>query len=172
MRGDNTARRVSRLFLCAFPFLAAVAVGVRTLRVPGVYQAVGCALFAATAAAAWLLGARVIGSGAEGARRLALAGGLLVAPWALISLLWVGLATPWDATQAENRMRYLVLLAGSVAVTAAFILLNEALGDAGERLYSTPGLKDSGEGVGSTTNRHLKSWGRPEIDASSRKNSG
>jgi hypothetical protein len=140
MRVDNTARRVSRLFLCVFPFLAAVAAGVRALRVPGVYQAVGCALFAAAAVAAWLLGARVIGSGAEGARRLALAGGLLVAPWALISLLWVGLATPWDATPAENRMRYLVLLAGSVAVTAAFILLKEALGDAGERLYSTLGF--------------------------------
>ena len=37
-------------------------------------------------------------------------------------------------------MRYLVLLAGSVAVTTAFVLLKEVLGDAGERLYSTLGF--------------------------------
>jgi hypothetical protein len=82
----------------------------------------------------------VIVGGAEGARRLALAGGFLVAPWAVISLLWVGLGTPWDATPAENEMRYLVLLFGSIAVTVAFLVLKEALGDAGERFLSTLGF--------------------------------
>jgi hypothetical protein len=47
MRVENTVRRASRLFLYAFPFIVIPAVGVRTLRAPVVYQAVGVALFAA-----------------------------------------------------------------------------------------------------------------------------
>jgi hypothetical protein len=37
-------------------------------------------------------------------------------------------------------MRYLVLLAGAIAVTSAFIVLKEALREAGERLYTTVGF--------------------------------
>lgn len=61
-------------------------------------------------------------------------------PFALVSLLWVGIATPWDATPIENRMRYLVLLADSIAVTSGFIVLHAALSDAGERIYATLGF--------------------------------
>src|SRR5436190_1916278 len=43
----NTVRRVSYVFLCIVPFLDFVVVGVRACRVPGVYQAVGVAYFAA-----------------------------------------------------------------------------------------------------------------------------
>ena len=51
----NTVRRVSYVFLCIVPFLSFVVVGVRAFRVPGVYQAVGVAYFAAIAIAAWAL---------------------------------------------------------------------------------------------------------------------
>jgi hypothetical protein len=51
----NTVRRVSYVFLCVVPFLSFVVVGVRAFRVPGVYQAVGVAYFAAIAIAAWTL---------------------------------------------------------------------------------------------------------------------
>ncbi len=49
----NTVRRVSYVFLCIVPFLTFVVAGVRAFRVPGVYQAVGVAYFAAIAIAAW-----------------------------------------------------------------------------------------------------------------------
>jgi hypothetical protein len=63
---NRTARRISYIFLCALPFLDIAVVGVRALRIAGVHQAIGGVLFAAILSAAWILGARVIGSGAAG----------------------------------------------------------------------------------------------------------
>jgi len=51
----------------------------------------------------------------------------------------VGLATPWDATLVENKMRFLVLAAGSAAVTVGFLAIGQAVRDAGERVWSTLG---------------------------------
>ena len=99
---NRTARRISYIFLCTLPFLDFIVVGVRAFRIPDVYQAIGGVLFAVIVIAAWTLGARLIGSGAAGERRLALAGTLLIAPWAIISLLWVGLGAPFQATAPEN----------------------------------------------------------------------
>jgi hypothetical protein len=137
----NTVRRVSYVFLCIVPFLSFVVGGVRAFRVPGVYQAVGVAFFAAIAIAAWTLGARAISAAdAQGRRLLGLAGTLLVAPFALVALLWVGLGPPWDATAAENQMRYLFLIVMSLAIAGGFVVFREALGEAGERFYSTLGF--------------------------------
>jgi hypothetical protein len=71
---------------------------------------------------------------------LALAGGFLIVPFTLVSLLWVGLGPPWEATPAENVMRYLVLLVNSIAITMGFVVLKEALSEACERTYSTVGF--------------------------------
>src|SRR2546428_10553464 len=87
----NTARRVSYVFLCTVPFLSFVVVGVRAFRIPGVYQAVGVAYFAAIAIAAWTLGARSIRADAQDRRLLGLAGTLLVTSFAPVALLWVGI---------------------------------------------------------------------------------
>lgn len=140
MKLENTAGRVGYIFLCLFPLLAMPAAGIRGLRVSGVYQTIGVVLFAAVAVAAWISGLRALLSEAETKRMLALSGGLFLLPFALVSLLWVGLGTPWEATAAENQMRYLVLLFSSVAVTTAFVVLSEILKDAGERFFSTPGF--------------------------------
>jgi len=72
-------------------------------------------------------------------RLLGLAGALLVAPFALVSLLWVGLGGPWQATVAENQMRYLVLMAMAATIVGGFAELREALGAAGERAYASLG---------------------------------
>ena len=136
---NRMARRVSYVFLCTLPILDTVAMA-RVFRIPGVYQAAGCLLFAAVVVAAWILGARGAGGGAGTDRRPALAGALLIVPFALVSLLWVGLSGPWDATPAENLMRYLVLLGGLVGVTSGFIVVGESLRETGERLYSTLGF--------------------------------
>lgn len=135
-----TPRRVSYVFLCMVPVLAIIVAAPRALRVPGVYQAVGGLLFAVIVLAAWILGVRVIRTGGERQQRLALAGGFLLVPFALVALFWVGLGPPWDATPPENKMRYLVLLASSIAVSGGFVVLKDALSDAGEGYYSTLGF--------------------------------
>jgi hypothetical protein len=122
------------------PLLAIIVAAPRALRVPGYCQAIGGVLFAAIVIAAWLLGAQAIRAGTEGEKRLALGGGFLIVPFALISLLWVGLGPPWGSTRTENVMRYLVLLVGAIAVSGGFVVLKEALSEAGERCYSTLGF--------------------------------
>jgi hypothetical protein len=136
----NTVRRVSYVFLCIVPFLSFVVAGVRAFRVPGVYQAVGVIYFAAIAIAAWMLGARAIKADAQDRRLLGMAGTLLVTPFALVALLWVGVGGPWQATAAENQMRYVVLIVMTTTIAGGLVVLREALSQAGERFYATLGF--------------------------------
>jgi len=132
-------QRVSYRLLCASPFLAGAVVAVRPLRVSVVHQAIGLVLCAMMSASAWVVGARSIRGDDDDRRLLSLAGVLLLAPFALMALLWVGLGTPWEATAAENQMRYLVLIAMAAAVVFGVWLLSEALDGAGERCWSMIG---------------------------------
>src|SRR4029079_4321727 len=91
-------------------------------------------------AAAWIVGARMIAFGTAGNRTLALAGTLLVVPWAIIALLWVGIGAPFQATPSENQTRYLVLLASAVVAMSAFVALRDVLREAEERFYSAIGF--------------------------------
>src|SRR5207244_7078741 len=47
---------------------------------------------------------------------------------------------PWQATAAENQMRYLVLIVMATAIAGGFVVLREALSQAGERFYATLGF--------------------------------
>lgn len=132
-------RRVGYVFLCISPFLL-MGTMVRTLRIPGVYQAIAGTLVTAIAIAAWKVGARAIRADAEERRRLALAGALLVAAWAVLSLFFPGLGPPQQATAAENQLRYLALLIAGALIVGGFVALKEALTEAGERFYSTLGF--------------------------------
>jgi hypothetical protein len=140
---NRTARRVSYAFLCVLPFLDLVLLGLRPLRAPGLYQALGGILFAAIAVAAWTLGVSAIASATGAPRKGALAGALLILPVAIMSLLWIGIGAPFQATTEENYMRFLVLVANSILVASAFVVLKEVLHDAGERLYATVGFATS-----------------------------
>jgi hypothetical protein len=145
-KGDfrmGSPRRLSYIFLCLVPLLAIGFAGARALRVPGVYQVIGAVLFVPIVMAAWVLGARATRDGAESDQRLAFAGGFLIVPFALMALFWVGLGPPWVATPHENVMRYLVLLVSSIAVSMGFVVLKEALGETGERTYSSVGFAAS-----------------------------
>ena len=137
---DKRSRRIAYLFLCTLPFLDLVVCGARSLRTSGVSQVLGVALFAAVATAVWLVGARAVGGKDAGTRKVALAGVLLILPWALIALLWVGIGAPFQATLEENFMRYLVLVSNAILVTSGFVVLKDALYDGGERFYSTIGF--------------------------------
>ena len=136
-------RRAGFVFLSAFPFFCVAVVGPRSLRTTPAHQMIGSVLFLAAMAAAWVLGARVIGREQARLRKLALAGFLFVAPWTVISFLWVGLGAPFQATLSENYMRFLVLVSASILITSAFVVLRDALHDAGERFYSTVGFAAS-----------------------------
>ena len=140
MLSDQSKLRIRYVFLCATPFVAFGAVLARPLRIPGVYHVIGAVLFVAISAAAWTLGARAIRADVQSRRQLALAGTLLIAPFAMMALLWVGLSGPWAATAAENQMRYLVLIMMAILAAGGFIMLREVLSEAGERFYSTLGF--------------------------------
>ena len=125
-----TARRFSYWFLFAI-FIVAIVIGaIRPLRVSPLCHVIGVIQFAAMAFAAWTLGARAITSTSRGPRLLALSGILLITPFALLALLWVGIGPPWQATPAENQMRYLVLTAMAIAIVVGLVVLREALGEA------------------------------------------
>ena len=135
-----TARRFSYWFLFAI-FIVAIVIGaIRPLRVSPMYQVVGVIQFGAMAFAAWTLGARAITSTSRERRLPALSGILLITPFALLALLWVGLGPPWQATPAENQMRYLVLTAMAIAIVVGFVVLREALGEAGEQFRPSVGF--------------------------------
>lgn len=123
-------KRFCYWFLFAIFIVAIVTGAIRPLRVSPLYQIIGVIQFAAMALAAWILGARAITSASRESRLLALAGIFLIAPFALMALLWVGLGPPWVATPPENEMRYLVLSAMSIAIVFGFVVLREALGEA------------------------------------------
>jgi hypothetical protein len=133
-------RRFSYWFLFAIFIVAIVLAAIRPLRVSGVYQVVGIIQFAAMAFAAWTLGARAITTGDRGPRLLALSGILLITPFALLALLWVGLGPPWQATAPENQMRYLVLTAMAIAIVVGFVVLREALGNADKQFRPSVGF--------------------------------
>lgn len=137
---NQSVRRMSYVFLCALPFVAVGFASARPLRTAGLSQILGVVLFAATVVAAWLAGPRMVDLRAGGRGKQALAGLLLIVPWAIVSLLWVGLGPPFQATLSENYMRYLVLVWSSIIVTIGFVVLKDVLNDAGERICSTVGL--------------------------------
>jgi len=131
------SRRASFVFLSVFPFVELAVVAPRALRVPGLHQGVGAVVCVSGAVAAWILGARRIPAEREEGGMAAVAGILLLLPWLLIGLLWVGLGPPFQATIEENHMRYLVLLASAILVPCGIVAMKEALCRAGETWHST-----------------------------------
>jgi hypothetical protein len=85
----NTVRGVSYIFLCIVLFLS--------------FAVVGVAYFTAIAIAVWTLSAGAIRAHVQGRRLLGLAGTLLVTPFALVALLWVGLGALWQQTRRRTR---------------------------------------------------------------------
>lgn len=89
-------------------------------------------------AAALTLAAPALRHGTAPARRHAIAGLLLVAPWAVFAVM-AGYGPPWAADAAQNHLRYKGLLLNIVLVGAGLTMLREALLETGERLWSTLG---------------------------------
>lgn len=128
---ENTAFSL----LGAAPFVVAGLVAAKPLRAGGIHPFVGFAAFAVITASVFVLARD--GFRSEERRDMSAAGVLFIMPYALFSLLWVGMATPWDATPGENVMRYEVLAASTIAVTLGFFFVYRVLRDLGERSFST-----------------------------------
>lgn len=137
---SQNLRRTGFIYLCALPFIALTFGSARPLRTAGLSQILGVLLFAAVVVAAWLARPREEDLKEAGRGKQALAGLLLILPWAIISLMWVGLGPPFGATLPENYMRFLVLVWNSIFVTTGFVVLKEVLNEAGERVYSSVAL--------------------------------
>jgi len=134
------SRRFSYWFLFAIFIVAIVLGAIRPLRVSPFYQVIGVIQFAAMALVASALGARAVTTQARGPRLLAMAGIFLITPFALLALLWVGLGPPWQATAAENQMRYLVLTGMAIAIVVGFLVLREALSEADKKFRPSVGF--------------------------------
>jgi hypothetical protein len=139
MSTDQRKRSLSYVVLCASLVAVTVVFGVRVKYTPDVYYAIAGILFTVICFAAWNVGASAIRADVVERRRLAMAGALLITPWALFSFL-AGVGPPGVQTVAENELRYLILLINAMAVAGGLVILKEALSDAGERLYSTLGF--------------------------------
>jgi hypothetical protein len=139
MGGAKRSYSANYVILCASLVVVTLLFGVR-VKYPGVvYYALAGIQFVVICISAWQVGASAITSGAVEERRLAAAGALLVVSWGLFSFL-PGIGPPGDQTHAENALRYLILLVNSIAIAGGLIVLREALGEAGERFYSTLGF--------------------------------
>jgi hypothetical protein len=139
MPPEHGKRSLSYIVLCASLTVVTVVFGVRSKYSPELYYAIAGMQFTVICFAAWKVGAWAITAAAVALRRLAVAGGLLIAPWVLFSFL-PGIGPPGGQTAAENQLRYLILLIDAMAVAGGLIVLREALSEAGERFYSTLGF--------------------------------
>jgi hypothetical protein len=115
-----------------------VAAGARPLGMASLTYAMAGVLIAGILVAGWNLGGRALRSDDMERRSLALAGGLLVAAWAVI-VIFAAMGPPHLATLTENKIRYPLILTDAIAVAGALLVLREALRGAGERLFSALG---------------------------------
>lgn len=117
----------------------AIAGAMRASGIANVHYGLAAALVAAIVLAGWTLGMGALRSDAVERQRLALAGGLLIAAWAVITI-FAAMGPPHLATLAENTIRYPLILMDAIAIAGGLVVLREALSDAGERFYSTLGF--------------------------------
>lgn len=108
---------------------------------PAVHCLIVSVALLASLAALWFAGASsLIRSGADDTLRLLAAGAaLLVAPFILFGLL-PGAGPPREQPVQDNELRFLLLAIDPMCVGAGLLLLKEASGGAGDRLYGSVGL--------------------------------
>lgn len=105
---------------------------------PAMRSGLAVSLLAAAGVAAWFGGARAIASADPPRRLQAVAGVLLIAPFALLSLL-AGVGPPHDQPPADNALRFLVLAVGALLSGSGLLALRQALASAGETFWATLG---------------------------------
>ncbi len=132
---NTTPGKATFVALAAAPFVIAALVAANPIRTAGYHIPVGILAFIVLAVLVFQF--LRIGVRSNDGRELAAAGVLFILPFALFALLWVGIATPYHTTPAENLMRYEVLAIGAIAVTCAFVFLFRIVADHGDRFLNT-----------------------------------
>ena len=133
-------QRLGGIILPACLIAGTVLFGVRASYSPAVQATLAVALLTITSLSAWWLGASALVGDSDERRRLAIAASLLITPIALFALL-AGMGPPGEGqTAAEEEFRFLVLLVSAIVIAAGWIVLKEALSEAGERLLSPLGF--------------------------------
>jgi len=128
------------IVLSASLIAGTVLFGLRAIYSPAVQATLAAMMLVATCLSAWWLGASAITTASDERRRLAIAASLLITPIALFALL-AGMGPPGEGqTAAEEEFRFLVLLVSAIVIAAGWIVLKEALSEAGERLLSPLGF--------------------------------
>lgn len=95
--------------------------------------------------AAWIVGARFIGSQDADKKQLVVVSLFMIVPWIFISI-FAGFGPPpwtpkeWVATATMQQVRYGILTVSGILITFGFALLRERLKNAGENFYSLLGF--------------------------------
>lgn len=126
------------VFLWISPFLMALAASTRPLGLSSLTYPMAAALVVAIVVAGWILGGRALRADGVERQELALAGGLLVLAWAVITI-FAAMGPPHLATLAENKLRYPLIIVDAVAIAGGLLVLRNALSRAGECLLSALG---------------------------------
>jgi hypothetical protein len=144
MQANQSARRVSQLYLTLVPFLGliiAFALGHSSYKI---YLPIWLLHACLMLLAAWTLGGHLIQGQDAGKKRLAIIGMFLILPWVLISI-FAGIgplpasAAEWVATATEQQMRYYILIIAGIIAACGFMLLKEHLKANGEHIHSLLG---------------------------------
>ena len=85
--------------------------------------------------AAWISGLDLLFTGPEAQRATLLGAAFLILPVALFAL-WFGYGPPEFADHAQNTLRYLTLIIDTASIGIGFVLVQDGLGEAGERTFS------------------------------------
>lgn len=144
MRNNLFVFKLSKIYLTAIPFLAAVlafAIGHVSYKIYlPIWLINSCLMILAT----WILSGKNAENPDYIKNRLIISGWFLITPWIFISI-FAGFGPPpstiegWVENATEQQIRYLILIMAGISITIGLILISEELKRNGEYLYSALG---------------------------------
>ncbi|GAB3793813.1 hypothetical protein GCM10028819_06070 [Spirosoma humi] len=140
---------LSRVYLTLVPFLAAAIALALGHSSPQLYLPIWLAHAALMASAIWYLGKNCFTNPNPGQRQLGTIALLVIIPWMGFTL-FAGMGPPptsipeWVNTAAEQQIRYALLIAGGILITAGLALLANKLRQRGETPYWLLGVLGMG----------------------------
>lgn len=136
---------LSRFYLTLVPFLAAIVALTIGHSKPQLYLPIWLVHVLLMVIAVWRLGKNSLTSLDPQQRQRGTTALLVIIPW-LFFTVFAGMGPPptsipdWVATATEQQIRYALLIAGGISITAGFALLANQLRQRGEKTYSLLGL--------------------------------
>ncbi len=141
----TNSQKLSRFYLTLVPFLAAVIALALGHSNPQLYLPIWLAHALLMAVAVWRLGKNCFTNPDPGQKQLGTIALLVAIPWIGFTV-FAGMGPPptsipeWVQTATEQQIRYALLIAGGISITAGLALLASQLREHGEKTYSLLGL--------------------------------